>query len=58
MSLRNLQWINTPVVMEAILRYQQKRLPPSLKLWVEELLELKDSRQTETITPFDSSSIN
>ena len=40
MRTRPLQWINTPVLMEALLRYQQGRLPTSMKLWIEDLLEI------------------
>tara|TARA_B100000700_G_scaffold300816_1_gene369412 strand:- start:25 stop:165 length:141 start_codon:yes stop_codon:yes gene_type:complete len=42
MSIRKIHWINTPVIIEAMMRYEQKRLPPSLRLWVEGLLDLKD----------------
>ena len=45
-----LQWVNSPVLFEAILRYEQGRLPLSLKLWVEQLLELK-SDETSKLLP-------
>ena len=38
---RSLQWVNTPVLQEALERYEQRRLPRSMQLWVEEVLELK-----------------
>lgn len=34
-------WINTPVLLEAIERLEQGRLPRSLALWLAELLELE-----------------
>ena len=37
---KNLQWINTPVLMEALIRYQQGHLNRPMKLWVEEVLEI------------------
>jgi len=39
MARRSPQWINSPVLMEALLRYQEGRLPRSMRLWVEQLLE-------------------
>ena len=38
---RSLQWVNTPVLQEALERYEQRRLPRSMQLWVEAVLELK-----------------
>ncbi len=46
MARRSLQWINSPVLMEALMRYQEGRLPRSMRLWVEELLDLKDTGHT------------
>lgn len=40
MARRSPQWINSPVLMEALMRYQEGRLPRSMRLWVEQLLEL------------------
>ncbi|WP_438982548.1 hypothetical protein [Vulcanococcus sp.] len=40
---RSLQWVNTPVLLEALERYEQRRLPRSMHLWVEAVLELKAS---------------
>ena len=47
MARRTLQWINSPVLMEALMRYQEGRLPRSMRLWVEELLELTPSGAEE-----------
>ncbi len=40
MRVRAVQWVNTPVLMEALVRYEQGLLPKSMRLWVEEILEL------------------
>ena len=40
MSKRSIEWINTPVIVEAMVRYQENRLPRSLKLWLEKLLDI------------------
>ena len=37
---RSLQWVNTPVLLEALERYEQRRLPRSLQLWLEAVLEI------------------
>ena len=37
---RSLQWVNTPVLLEALERYEQQRLPHSLQLWLEAVLEI------------------
>ena len=42
---RSLQWVNSPVLLEALERYEQRRLPRSMQLWVEAVLELKTSAQ-------------
>jgi hypothetical protein len=42
---RSLQWVNSPVLLEALERYEQRRLPRSMQLWVEALLELKAPAQ-------------
>tara|TARA_Y100001968_G_scaffold69445_1_gene60610 strand:+ start:160 stop:354 length:195 start_codon:yes stop_codon:yes gene_type:complete len=46
MTRRVMQWVNTPVLMEAILRYKQGNLPRSMKLWVEELLEISTPKNS------------
>lgn len=38
---RSLQWVNSPVLLEALERYEQRRLPRSMQLWVEECWNLK-----------------
>ena len=38
---RSIQWVNSPVLLEALERYEQRRLPRSMQLWVEAMLELK-----------------
>ena len=38
---RPLHWVNTPVLITAIERYEQGLLPPSLRLWVRSVLELE-----------------
>ena len=42
---RSLQWVNTPVLLEALERYEQQRLPRSMQLWLEAVLELKTPAQ-------------
>jgi hypothetical protein len=42
---RSLQWVNSPVLLEALERYEQRRLPRSMQLWVEAVLELKAPAQ-------------
>lgn len=41
MARRPLHWVNTPVLLQAIERYEQGRLPRSMRLWIEGLLELE-----------------
>jgi hypothetical protein len=45
MAPRSLQWVNTPVVLEALERYEQGRLPRTMRLWIETLLELNSTPQ-------------
>jgi len=42
-----LHWVNSPVLFEAINRYEQGRLPRSMKLWVEQLLDLKSNENEQ-----------
>jgi hypothetical protein len=42
---RSLQWVNSPVLLEALERYEQQRLPRSMQLWLEAVLELKAPAQ-------------
>jgi hypothetical protein len=39
-SQRPLPWVNTPVLLEAIERYEQGRLARPLQLWLQGLLEV------------------
>ena len=41
MARRSMQWVNTPVLMEALDRYEQGRLPRSMRLLVEAVLEIE-----------------
>ncbi len=41
MGQKTIHWVNSPVLFEAIMRYEQGLLPGAMKLWVEQLLELK-----------------
>ncbi len=50
MRRRAIHWVNSPVLFEAILRYEQGRLPLSMKLWVEKLLDIKKD-ETSKILP-------
>ena len=39
-KIRSVNWVNTPVLMEAIIRYKEKRLSKSMRLWIEKLLDI------------------
>jgi hypothetical protein len=39
---RRISWVNTPVLAEAIERYEQGRLSGAMKLWLQSLLECQD----------------
>tara|TARA_B100000700_G_scaffold291699_1_gene350949 strand:- start:52 stop:219 length:168 start_codon:yes stop_codon:yes gene_type:complete len=54
MARRTIQWVNTPVLMEAILRYQENRLPKSMKLWIEKLLEINASPYSNNLQKVSS----
>ncbi|MDM7953641.1 MAG: hypothetical protein QUV07_10575 [Cyanobium sp. CZS 25K] len=41
MPSHRISWINTPVLLEAIERYEQGRLPRSLRLWLQTVLEIE-----------------
>jgi hypothetical protein len=43
MDRRALHWVNTPVLLQAIERYEQGLLPRSMQLWIEALLDLEAS---------------
>ncbi|MCP9790426.1 hypothetical protein KBZ20_00985 [Vulcanococcus limneticus Candia 3F8] len=40
MAPRSPQWVNTPVLLEALERYEQGRLSYPMALWLLQLLEL------------------
>ena len=44
MGRKQIQWINTPVISEAIFRYEKGLLPNSLKLWLEQVLEIDSNK--------------
>ncbi len=46
MAPRPVQWVNTPVLVEALHRYELGQLPLSMRRWVETLLELPPSRSS------------
>ena len=50
MARRTLQWINTPVIMEAMLRYQKGILTGQMKLWIEDVLEINPKDNTSQST--------
>ncbi len=47
---RSLHWVNTPVLLEALERYEQRRLPRSLQLWLEAVLEIR-ATQADGLAP-------
>ncbi len=49
MSRSRIHWVNTPVLMEALMRYQQGRLPRQMRLWVEQLLEIKENDKSQLL---------
>ena len=50
MRRKTIQWINTPVLSEAIFRYEKGLLPNSMKLWLETLLEIETSKDLRVIS--------
>ena len=44
MRRKTIQWINTPVITEALFRYENGRLPNSMKLWLEQVLEINPKK--------------
>ena len=55
MVRKTLQWVNTPVLMEAILRYEKGLLHRSMKLWVEKLLDIEPDQQASIFLNTDKS---
>ncbi len=49
MAHKTIHWVNSPVLFEAIIKYEQGLLPGAMKLWVEELLELKNHERTQLL---------
>jgi hypothetical protein len=43
---RTISWVNTPVLLEAIERYEQGRLSRPLALWLQNVLELDEAAST------------
>jgi hypothetical protein len=41
MASRPVSWVNTPVLQQAIDRYERGQLPRSLQLWLQQLLEIE-----------------
>lgn len=41
MPPHRISWINSPVLLEAIERYEQGRLPRPLALWLQTVLEIE-----------------
>ena len=49
-KIRSVNWVNTPVLMEAIIRYKEKRLSKSMRLWIEKLLDINPSERGSFLT--------
>jgi len=47
MGHRSLAWVNTPVLLQALERYEQGGLPRSMQLWIQQLLELPPTRPSQ-----------
>jgi hypothetical protein len=45
-AARTIQWVNTPVLIEAMERHRQGLLPRSMQLWLQQLLELPEDSST------------
>ena len=41
MASRTISWVNTPVLLQAIERYERGLLPRSMQLWLQQLLEIE-----------------
>jgi len=48
---RPLHWVNTPVLLTAIERYEQGLLPRSMQLWVRSVLELDSESGSGPLRP-------
>ena len=49
MGHKSLHWVNSPVLFQAIIRYEKGLLPGAMKLWVEQLLALKLHDKTKLL---------
>lgn len=49
-TLSSIRWVNTPVLLEAITRYEEDRLPRSMRLWLMTLLEI-DEGSSDPLRP-------
>ena len=49
-KIKSVSWVNTPVLIEAIIRYKEKRLSKSMKLWIEKLLEITPNERGSCLT--------
>ena len=47
MRSKQIQWINTPVLTEAIFRYEKGLLPKSMKLWLEQVLAIESKNSIQ-----------
>ncbi len=50
MARRIIHWVNTPVLTEAILRYREGRLSRSMRLWVENLLDIQPQKSSSFLS--------
>ena len=47
MRRKTIQWINTPVLTEAIYRYEKGLLSNPMKLWLEQVLDINPKNLTK-----------
>jgi hypothetical protein len=47
--MKEMFWVNTPVLMKAISAYEDELLPHSLELWVEDILEINKKEDRSVI---------
>ena len=45
MLSKPIHWINSSVINEALMRYQEDRLSKPLALWLEQLLEIENNKK-------------
>ena len=50
-TARSPHWVNTPVLVEAIERYEQDLLPRPMRLWVRSVLELEQEPGSAPLRP-------